>query len=168
MNSARFEILPLAKIHDRAHFCCGNTLLDHYFQHQVMQDTRRRVTTCFIALSHDQAIAGYYTLASTGIALKDLPATQSQKLPRYPLIPAINLGRLAVDKTFQQQGLGSALLFDALQKAAHASIAAYAMTVDAKDSTASQFYQHHGFIPLLHSPLQLFLPLATVSHLLQL
>lgn len=64
-------------------------------------------------------------------------------------------------KRFGRKGLGGALLADALHRAFVSDIAAYAMLVDAKDDEAAAFYKHHGFIPLLNSPLSLFLPLAT-------
>ena len=51
---------------------------------------------------------------------------------------------------------------DALDRAARAEIAAYALMVDAKDESAADFYRHHGFIALPDSPRALFLPLATV------
>ena len=72
------------------------------------------------------------------------------------------MGRLAVDQNFKGQGLGGALLADALDRAANAEIAAYALVVDAKDESAASFYRHHGFIALPVSTRTLFLPLATV------
>lgn len=74
------------------------------------------------------------------------------------------MGRLAVDKQFKGQGLGGALLADALDRAASSEIAAFALIVNAKDDVAATFYRHHGFIALPDSPLTLFLPLATVQH----
>lgn len=73
------------------------------------------------------------------------------------------MGRLAVDDAFKGQGLGGALLADALTRTIRAEIAAYALIVDAKDEQSAAFYQHHGFIALPDSPLTLFLPLATVQ-----
>ena len=73
------------------------------------------------------------------------------------------MGRLAIDKDFKGLGLGGALLADAMSRAAHSEITAYAMVVDAKDKKAATFYQHHGFIVLPNSPLTLFLPLATIA-----
>lgn len=75
------------------------------------------------------------------------------------------MGRLAVDKTCKGQGLGGALLADALTRAARAEIAAYALVVDAKDEAAAAFYRHHGFIVFPATPLSLFLPLATIERL---
>ena len=143
-------------------FNSGSEPLDRYLREQVMQDIRRRVAACFVALS-EQRIAGYYTLASASLLLADLPASTGKKLPRYPTVPAVRMGRLAVDQAFKGQGLGAALLADAPGRAIRSEIAAYALMVDAKDDSAAAFYQHHGFVALPSSPLALFLPLATAS-----
>jgi GNAT superfamily N-acetyltransferase len=119
------------------------------------------VAACFVALDDRQRIAGYYTLASASLMLADLPADIGKKLPRYPTVPAVRMGRLAVDERFSGQGLGGALLADALARATRSEIAAYALIVDAKDDQAAAFYAHHGFIALPRTPLTLFLPLAT-------
>lgn len=150
---------------DRQAFCSGAEPLDQYFRTQVAQDIKRRVTACFIATTEDGRVAGYYTLASASILLSELPQDVTRKLPRYPSVLAIRMGRLAVDHAFKGQGLGAALLSDALSRAAGAEIAAYALLVDAKDVTAAAFYAHHGFIALPDQPITLFLPLATIKDL---
>lgn len=166
MSEGVFRIAPLDPAHDRRTFTSGSEPLDRYFRQQVTQDIRRRVTACFVAIEQSsQRIAGYYTLASANISLADLPADVAQKLPRYPAVPAVRLGRLAVDQAFQGHGVGGVLLADALARALRADIAAYAMVVDAKDATAAAFYQHHGFIAFASQPRTLFLPLATAQAL---
>lgn len=97
------------------------------------------------------------------VLLADLPPETAKKLPRSPSVPAVRMGRLAVDEHFKGQGLSGALLADALARAARADIAAFALVVDAQDEAAAQFYRHHGFIVLPDSSLTLFLPLATVK-----
>lgn len=83
---------------------------------------------------------GYYPLASTSLLLSDLPAAIGKQLARYPSVPAVRMGRLALDQNFKGQVLGGALLADALDRAAHHSeIAAYALVVDAKDESAASF-----------------------------
>lgn len=162
MTGAAFRIVPLEAAHDRTTFESGSAPLDRYFRHQVTRDLRRRVTASFVALTHEGQIAGYYTLASASILLADLPVATSKKLPRYPSVPAVRTGHLAVDRGFQGRGLGGALLADALERAAHPEIAAFSLVVDAKDESAAAFYRHHSFIALPDSPLTLFLPLASV------
>lgn len=163
MSSAPFLLASLDAAHERKTFNSGSEPLDRYLREQVTQDIRRRVAACFVALADGKRIAGYYTLASASLLLTDLPASTGKKLPRYPTVPAVRMGRLAVDQAFNRQGLGGALLADALDRAASSEIAAYALVVDAKDETAAAFYSHHGFIALPSSPLTLFLPLATVQ-----
>ncbi len=163
MSSAPFQLAPLDAALDRTTFNSGAEPLDRYLREHVTQDVRRRVAACFVALADGQRIAGYYTLASASLVLADLPASTGKKLPRYPTVPAVRMGRLAVDQAFKGKGLGGALLADALDRAARSEIAAYAMMVDAKDGTAAAFYRHHGFIALPDSPRTLFLPLATVQ-----
>ena len=162
MTGARFRIRLLDAALDRSQFQSGSEPLDRYFKEQVTQDIRRRVTACFVALDQENRVAGYYTLASASVPLTDLPVSLAKKLPRYPSIPTVRMGRLAVDQTFKGQGLGAALLADALDRAIHSEIAAYALVVDAKDDVATAFYRHHGFIALPDTSLTLFLPLASV------
>ena len=159
-----FRLEPLGDAHDRTGFACGQDPLDRYFQTQATQDIRRRVATCFVAVEVATGlVAAYYTLASAGIPIIDLPADLTKKLPRYPSIPAVRVGRLAVDARFQGRGLGGALLADALVRVMSSAAAVYALLVDAKDEKAAAFYRHHGFIALASQPRMLFLPIATAE-----
>lgn len=163
MSAERVKIAPLDLALDRTGFRSGVDALDRYFHQQVSQDIRRRVTVCFAALTtDDRRLAGYYTLASSSVLLSSLPPASAKKLPRYPSVPAVRMGRLAVDASFKGQGLGAVLLADALLRAQRSEIAAYALVVDAKDETAASFYRHHGFIAAEDHTLTLFLPLASV------
>ena len=163
MAGPRFAVVPLDRDADRAAFECEVEALDRYFRHQVNQDIKRRVTACFTAVDADGRIAGYYTLASASILLTDLAEPLAKKLPRYPSVPAVRMGRLAVDRRFKGLGLGAALVTDALHRSASAEIAAYAMVVDAKDQAAAAIYAHHGFSATVANPLFLYLQLAGVK-----
>lgn len=155
-----FRIQPLDKAVDAAGFQCGIPALDDYIRRYASQDERRDVARVFVAvpLSVDR-LAGFYTLSAGSIQCSDLPPGLARKLPRYP-VPIALLGRLAVDQSFQGQGLGSILVADACRKVAQASaaLAVAGMVVDAIDSTAASFYQHFGFTPLPGKPERLFLP----------
>lgn len=161
-----FKFETLEKSHNRKAFSCGEALLDRYFYEQVTQDIKRRVTSCFVAVQ-DDVIAGFYTLASASIPMIELPEDLARRLPRYPVLPAIRIGRLAVDLEFQKQGVGSMLLIDAMHRALRAEAANYSVLVDAKNELAVAFYKHHGFISFASKKNVLFLPLATAKNLLQ-
>ncbi len=149
-----YLIEPLGK-HDRKSFACGSAPLERYFREQVTQDTRRRLAFCFVAIADDGAIAGFYTLAATSIALDRLPAERAKQLPRYPVVPAVLLGRLAVATAHQGKRLGGALVADALLRSTRSEIVGHLMVVDAKDEAAASFYEHLGFEPLTDSRLRL-------------
>ncbi|NJS36105.1 MAG: GNAT family N-acetyltransferase [Brachymonas sp.] len=161
---SRFQVSLLSAEMDRSDFDCGSEPLNRYLREQATQDMRRRIAACFVAQDNEQAlIAGYYTLASASVLLNALPPATAKKLPRYPTVPAIRMGRLAVDQRSKGQGLGAALLADALSRALKSEIAAYALIVDAKDVAAAEFYRHHGFIALPEAALSLFLTLETAK-----
>jgi ribosomal protein S18 acetylase RimI-like enzyme len=165
VTAPQFRLQLLEDGHDRKRFDSGSEPLDRCLHEQVTQDIRRRVAACFVAVTDEHRIAGYYTLASASVALDQLPPATAKKLPRYPSVPAVRMGQLAVDRAFKGQGLGGTLLADALQRSARSEIAAYALIVDAKDERAAPFYRHHGFIALPSAALRLFLPLAPVAAL---
>lgn len=155
-----FRIEPLSGDHDRSQFLSGSEALDRYFREQASQDIKRRIATCFVAVPSDaQDVAGYYTLTATGIALSVLSPEIVKKLPRYPVVPAALLGRLAVGRHYQGQGLGSVLLADALKRTARAELGVFAMVVDAKDAAAQRFYERYGFTRLPGEARRLCLPI---------
>lgn len=123
---------------------------------------RRRVTACYVAIDNatDQ-IAGYYTLAAFGITITDLPPDLAKKLPRYPTIPAVKVGRLAVNNNYKGKKLGGAMLFDAITRTCKSGIAAYALVVDAKDASAVAFYEHFGFQRFKDEAQTLFIPIGS-------
>lgn len=156
-----FTIEVLTPAHDRKSFSSGVEPLDRYISEVAAQDAKRRVSNCFVARNDAGVIAGYYTLAAASLPLTELSAGEMKRLPRYRLLPAGLIGRLAVDRRFQGRRLGSALIMDAVARAAQAEPAIFALIVDAKDDAAIAFYQHHQFQRFLRKPASLFLPIAT-------
>lgn len=88
-------------------------------------------------------VLGYYTLCATALAPGEIPEAARKHVPRYPLVSATLIGRLAVSQARQGQGLGAILLADALRRAFDA---------------AAGFYAAHGFVRLPDS-FRLVLPM---------
>ena len=167
MNEPPLIIEPLGPRHDRAAFSCGEPALDAYLQRQASQDIRRRVAQLFVAVGDaPERIAGYYSLSAASFQKAELPPALAKKLPHYP-VPAAMLGRLAVDRAQQGRGLGEVLLLDAIRRVlrASATIAVYALIVDAKNEGAQSFYERYGFLAFAGEPRRLFLPLETFENL---
>jgi len=166
-HTATFSFVPLdPKVHDRASFNSGEPSLDRYLRIQATQDAKRGYSACFVAATREGRVAGYYTLSAYAVLVNDLPESSRKRLPAYPIVPAFLLGRLAVDQGSQGQGLGSALLADALARATRAEIPAHALVVDALNEKAAQFYVHFGFLGFASAPTRYFLPLETVGQTL--
>ena len=132
-------------------------------------DTKSPYIAPFVLLYRSSGIvAGYYTLSQAGINLVDLPTEITKKLPKYPVVPATLLGRLTVDKKYQDKGLGEILLMDAFYRSLQNEIASMAVVVDAKDDNARFFYEHYQFIRFPDYPNRLFLPMTTIAKMFEL
>jgi predicted GNAT family N-acyltransferase len=160
--------VPLSDQHDRAAFSCGVDALDLYFQKQASQDVRKKVAAVFVLTPDGTTVTGFYTLSAHLVNLADIPIEFAKKLPRYPLVPATLLGRLAIGTVFRGQGLGEFLLMHAFEKALESSrrVASAIVVVDAKDEAARNFYLRYGFIPLESQPNRLLYPMRTIEKLL--
>ncbi len=156
------SVQPLDPQHDRDTFFCGETALDDYLKNHASQDTRRKVTSVFVAAGDPPTkIIGYYTLSAASFSRDELPAALARKLPHYP-IPAALIGRLAVDQHFQGLNYGKFLLLNAFERVMRANevLAIHAMVVEAKNEKAAAFYKRYGFESFSGHSRRLFLPLA--------
>jgi predicted GNAT family N-acyltransferase len=163
----RYQIVSLDRHHNREAFRCGVEALDRYFQKQAGQDVRRDMAAVFVAEERGTgAVHGFYTLSMAAVLLDRLREPLRRKMPRYPTVPAVRLGRLAVALDARGTGLGAHLLLDAMERSLRSEVAWAAFLVDAKDDAARSFYARYGFRSLLDDPNHLFLPRKTIEPLL--
>jgi predicted GNAT family N-acyltransferase len=130
-------IEPLGN-HDRAAFSCGVAAFD-WFRLRAGQDERRNVARVFVAVDDRHGVVGFYRLSSFTPTVGDLPPEQAKRLPRYDLIPAALIGRLARDQRVRGEGIGNLLLADAIRRVLEAarSLAVFAIVVDAMAAAAA-------------------------------
>lgn len=167
-QQAAYRVEPLGRQHNRSAFTSGVEPLDRYLREQAGQDARRRVAVPFVLCEgKSEAVLGYYTLSALSVDVGAWPEDVVRRLPKYPLVPATLLGRLAVDTRLRGKGAGEHLLMDALRRALEASreVASAAVVVDAKDESAVSFYRRYGFIRFADEPRRLFLPMAVIEKL---
>ncbi len=144
---------------DRSGFTCGEPALDAYLHKQAGQDMRRGFATVIAARQkgNPKTVVGFYTLSAASILLTSLPDETARKMPRYPSVPAIRLGRLAVTASMQGQHIGSLLVLDALRRACLNELAWAVFLVDAKNERAATFYEKFLFQRLEENRLLLWL-----------
>ncbi|MFT7626229.1 MAG: GNAT superfamily N-acetyltransferase [Myxococcota bacterium] len=164
--SERYAVALLERRHDRKAFRCGGEALDRTLHQQAGQDARRDVATVLVAEEQGSgAIHGFYTLSMAAVLLDKLPDDLQRKMPRYPTVPAVRLGRLAVAKDIRGAGLGVHLLMDAMTRSLANEIAWAAFVVDTRDDKARSFYEKYDFQSFLDDANHLFLPRKTIEPL---
>ena len=158
----------LRKDHNRKDFDCGNATLNIYLRNQAGQDVKRKLSACFVLPDSDTTlIKGYYTLSNNSIPLQSFSQEVRRKLPKsYTSIPTTLLGRLAIDKRSQGQGIGKILLIDALTRSYEISkeLGSFGVVVDPIDISAKNFYRKYDFIELPDSG-KMFIAMKTLKEL---
>ena len=157
-------ITKLAKHHDKTNFDCGIEALNRFIRQQASQLLKRHETVIYGAVDDDR-LAGFYTLSACQIMQADDTELLKRQSPHSP-IGCVLLGRLAVDKAYQGQGLGADLLLHAMQTAKRLSdmLGLAFVVVDAKDDKAHAFYSKYGFCELSQKPMRLCYAIKDIPH----
>ncbi|MBK8467413.1 MAG: GNAT family N-acetyltransferase [Chloracidobacterium sp.] len=147
-------------------FDCGDGKKNEFLRKFALQNNKGGLGRTYVAVrpTDTKTIYGYYTISSSSVKFERPP---NINLPRYPL-PAILIGKLATDKQAQNQGLGTALLFDALKRAARVAedIGIFLVEIRAVNEKARDIYIKRGFTPMEDEPMKLFMNLKKVRKLL--
>ncbi len=157
--------VPLTADHGLDNFCCGEPVLDDWLKRRALHNHRAGISRCFV-LSMDKTVVGYYCLAAGGIHRDAAPGALRRNMPD-PL-PIIVLGRLAIDQRYHNQGLGKALLRDAIARVMQASqhIGLVAILVHALSESAKRFYLSCGFVPSRVQPMTLMMTVKTFGDIM--
>jgi len=160
------KIVPISKEIKRRDFDCGIKELNKYLRQFAIPNDKNNIGKTFIAVekSKPYKTIGYYTVSMAQILFNDLSDKIKKGIPKYP-IPAMRIGKLAVDSHFQGKRVGSFLLRDALLRAIAISsgVALYCVIVDAFNEMAKLFYLKYGFIAFKEKPLTLILALKPIK-----
>lgn len=153
-----FRLATLERQHRRKKFDCGESAVNEWLRSHALQNQSKHLSTTRVLLHSDEAIAGFYTLATGQVDFGDLPVELVRRLPRRAL-PVAVLAWLGVDHRFQGQGLGDRLIAQALRDChgAGQTFAFIAVILDCLNEKAKAFYQRWDFQELPGHPYRLFL-----------
>ena len=153
---------PLAAGHRLDTFDSGEPSLDDWLRRRALRNQDNGSSRTYVVCDETDSVIGYYCLSAGAIGHAEAPGNLKRNRPDP--IPVIVLGRLAIHNAQHQQGLGSALLRDAifrtLQAAEVAGVAA--LLVHALSEPAKRFYRSRGFVESPIQPMTLCLPLSIV------
>jgi GNAT superfamily N-acetyltransferase len=156
---------PIAKQHNREAFDCGDAALNEFLRRHARQTHEQGGAKTFLAVRNDDAahVLGFYSLSPASVEFTRTPAVIKRGLARHD-VPIFRLGRLAVERTIQRQGLGGQLLLAAGRRCLRAAqeVGGVALLIDAKNEGVAGWYASYGALPLLDAPLSLLLPMTTI------
>jgi GNAT superfamily N-acetyltransferase len=154
--------MPISDEHDLASFDCGVQSLNDWLKIRAVANHRSGASRAYVVCQGSEVI-GYYCLATGAVDHDVLPSQLRRNMPDP--IPVVVLGRLAVDRRYQDRRLGRALLRDANLRALQVSeiAGAVALMVHSLSEDARRFYLSSGFVPLPSQPMTLYLLLRTLK-----
>ena len=138
--------------HDVAKFDCAEPVLNDWLRRRALQNQQSGASSTYVVLDK-MRVAGYYSLAAGSVARETVPGRVRRNTPDP--VPVVVLGRLAIDLDYQGQGLGRALLRDAILRVLQAAdiIGVRAILVHALSEEAKRFYEECGFTASPINPL---------------
>ena len=158
--------VPLADHHDLSGFDSEEPVLDDWLRQRAMRNMKSAATKTYVICPAESAtVIGYYALCMGQMLATDVTGSMRRNMPGQ--IPAVLLGRLAIDHDWQGRGLGGYLLRDVVRRARRAAeeIPARLIIVHAISPAAEAFYRHYGFTRLPIEAPTLALDLAKLAKL---
>lgn len=153
--------VKLSPIHDLSQFQCGESALDDWLRKRALQNEEIGSSRTYVVCAGERVVA-YYALAAGAVAHIAAPGRVRRNMPDPVPVMVMVIGRLAIDQSVQGQGLGPALLRDAVLRTLQAAEIAgiRAILVHAISERAKRFYEKWGFVA---SPLESMTLMITVA-----
>jgi len=155
---------PLAVNHDLTAFDCGEPSLNDWLRRRALRNELGGASRTYVVCMGSEArVVAYYCLAAGAVSRAAAPSSAKRNMPEP--IPIMVLGRFAVDRTLQGQGLGRSMLRDAILRTIQAAAIAgiRAILVHAISDDARRFYERHGFHASPIDPRTLMLTVAEIE-----
>ncbi|MBS3027773.1 MAG: GNAT family N-acetyltransferase [Dolichospermum sp. DET50] len=148
----------LSSHHSCSDFSCGIASLEDWLKRRAYTNQISGATRTFV-ICVDNRVVGYYALASGAISIQSALGKFRRNMPDP--IPVVILARLAIDSSYQSQGLGRALFRDAALRVVQAAdtIGIRGIIVHAISEEAKDFYLALGFILSPLEPMTLMITL---------
>ena len=135
---------PLAPQHELEAFASGVAPLDEWLKRRARRNEAEGASRTFVTCVGARVV-GYYSLAAASVLREAATARVRRNMPAP--VPAVLIGRLAVDRAWHGRGIGADLLRDAVLRvvAAAETVGVRAIVVHAISPEAKAFYERHGF-----------------------
>jgi GNAT superfamily N-acetyltransferase len=152
--------------HKLENFESGESSLDDWLKKRAVKNNVSGASRCFVIANKDKEVIGYYCLSAGAIVRDSAPKAMQRNMPGC--LPVLILGRLAIDKKYHNQGLGSALLRDAMMRSVTIAkdVGVFAVLIHSLTEQAKRFYLSRGFVESPIDSMTLFMTLETIRSIL--
>jgi GNAT superfamily N-acetyltransferase len=142
-------------------FNCGEPALNDWLVRRALGNQQAGSSRTWVVIDEPtRTVVAYYASSTASVIRAAAPRHIARDQPAD--LPAILLGRMAVDSRHQGKGLGAAMLKHFMAKAIEVAeiVGVRLVLVHAKDEQAKDFYRHHDFVvsPIDALTLLLLLP----------
>lgn len=139
------QSVPYEPEYDTTHFSCGEPELDRWLTTHALTEIKRGSARVWVWLDEGGRVVAYYSLSASKVKREEIPSRLGRGGPVE--IPAVLIGRLALDESLRGKNLGEVLLADALDRIVDATrtVGARLVVVDALHEKVAAFYEHYGF-----------------------
>ena len=153
---------PLSADREVADFDSGELSLNEWLKKRALKNHGSGASRCFVVCGDNDTVIGYYSLSAGAISHEASPKGMRRNMPDS--LPVLLLGRLAIDKRYHNQGIGQALLRDAMLRSVSiaGNAGVFAILVHALSEQAGRFYLSRGFVASPMQPMTLMMTLETV------
>ncbi len=158
----------LTEAHDVSTFDSGEAVLDDWLRERALHNMQIAASRTYVVCpAASQRVVGFFALTMGQILARETLGSMRRNMPGQ--IPAVVLGRLAIDRAWQGRGLGRAILTEVVRRSLRASaeVSARLVVVHAISPSAEAFYLHHGFARLPVATPTLALDLLKLQRLAQ-
>ncbi len=155
----------LSAAHDLSAFDSGEPVLDDWLRRRALQNEESGASRTYVVCA-GKKVVGYYSLAVGAVAHAEAPGRVRRNMPDP--VPAMVLGRLAIDKAYQGAGIGTGLLRDAIMRTIQAADIAgiRVILIHAISEAVKRFYEKYGFISSPVDPMTVMITVAEAVRML--
>jgi GNAT superfamily N-acetyltransferase len=149
--------------HQIESFDSGNAQLDDWLERRALKNEVEGASRTYVLCTTANEVIGYYCLANGAIAQSTATGKVRRNMPDP--IPVMVIGRLAIAKSWQGQGIGRALLRDVILRVLQAAEIAgiRAILVHAISPEAKLFYEKCGFMASPLEPMTLMVKVSDAA-----
>jgi hypothetical protein len=157
--------MPLDKtVHIREGFFNRDPIIQDFFRNRASKEHKLHLSDTYVLVddSDVSVVLGFFTILGSTILVDGIPSEYKKRLPDYPRISTILVGRMGRDFNLTKAGFGKIVLKEAMRSSLERG-SFFALELYSKNESLTKYYERFGFIQLIDNNRHLILPYSTLA-----